>query len=85
VLANPAREGTMFRFGLPRTAPIVFTIIDPRGREIRTLGRGQWPGGDHVVRWDGRDEAGNRVPSGLYFYRLRVEDQILSRRLAVTR
>ena len=82
---NPAREGTRFRFGLPHATSIAFSIIDLRGREIRSLARGEWTAGDHTVRWDGRDDAGHRVPSGLYFYHLRAGDRTLSRRLAVTR
>jgi len=82
---NPARDGTMFRFGLPRPAPINFTIIDARGRAIREVARGDWSSGDHTLRWDGRDGGGNRVPSGVYFYRLSVEGRILVRRLSLTR
>ena len=82
---NPVRDGTMFRFGLPRSARIAFTILDPRGRAIRELARDEWPSGEHTLRWDGRDDGGSRVPSGQYFYRLKVEGMILSGRVTVTR
>ncbi len=45
------------------------SLYDPRGRHIRTLARGPYPGGYQIVTWDGRDGDGQRVRPGLYFLR----------------
>jgi flagellar hook capping protein FlgD len=82
---NPAQEGTEFRIGLPRTTSIDFALYDLRGRKVRDLARGDLPAGEHLVPWDGRDRTGARVPSGLYFYRLRVESRVLSGRIVMAR
>ena len=82
---NPAREGAQFGFGLPREASIDLAVYDPRGRRVRELIRGTVPAGDRTVTWNGLDQAGRRVPNGLYLYRLRVEGRVLSGRLVLAR
>lgn len=82
---NPAHEGTLFRIGLPREASVSFALFDLRGRSVRDLAGGVLPAGEHLVHWDGRDRAGTLAPSGLYFYRLRVEDRVLSGRIVIVR
>lgn len=82
---NPAHEGTMFRIGLPHAAAIDFALFDLRGRKVRQLAGGDLPAGEHLIRWDGRDRAGVLAPSGLYFYRLRVADRVLSGRIVMAR
>jgi flagellar hook capping protein FlgD len=82
---NPAREGTMFRIGLPRDASIDFALYDLRGRKVRELAGGDLPAGDHLIPWDGRDGNGNRAPSGLYLYRFRVENRVLTGRIVMVR
>ena len=82
---NPARSGASFRFGLPRDARIDFALFDERGRRVRKLWSGVMTAGEHSLRWDGRDDAQRVMPSGLYFYRLRVEGRQFSGRLLVTR
>ncbi|MEJ2721615.1 MAG: FlgD immunoglobulin-like domain containing protein, partial [bacterium] len=42
-----------------------------RGQEVRSLAGKSFPAGVHSVEWDGKDNLGNSVPSGVYFYRLR--------------
>lgn len=82
---NPAHEGAVFQMGLPRAARIEFAVFDARGRRIRQLANGVLPAGEQLIRWDGRDAAGRSVPSGSYFYRLRVEDRQFGGRFALRR
>lgn len=81
---NPANEGTSFRFGLPSSARIDFAVFDTRGRGVRVLSSGVFPAGEHSARWDGRDREGRLAPSGVYYYRLKIDDQVLSGRLVLT-
>ena len=67
---NPFNPTTMIRFSLARNAHVVLTIYDVRGARVRTLLDEARVPGDHRVVWDGRSDAGVRVSSGIYFYRL---------------
>lgn len=55
------------------------------GQEVRTLVNARQPAGANVVAWDGRDEAGNEVSSGVYIYRLHAGESVQSRKLAFVR
>ena len=50
---------------------VTLTVFDALGRRVKTLVEADLPGGEHVVTWDGRDEKGLRVASGVYFCHLR--------------
>lgn len=67
---NPFNPSTTFEYSLPVSARVSLTIFNILGREIRTLGRSEQPAGYHTILWDGLDESGSRVSSGVYFYRL---------------
>jgi hypothetical protein len=78
---SPTSAGTAFRFGLPRDGEVTLTLFDQQGRRVRELARGMMPAGEHRVMWDGRDEAGRSVPSGLYFAKLNHDGRSLVTRL----
>lgn len=82
---NPVRTRATFRLGLPRDARIDVSVFDARGHKIRNLWRGSMTAGEHSITWDGRDEDRRSVPSGAYFYSLRVEGQTMTGRLSVAR
>jgi len=67
---SPFRETTAILYDIARAGPIDLAILDLEGRVLRHLVRGDARTGRHRIVWDGRDEAGRAVPSGLYFYRL---------------
>jgi hypothetical protein len=67
---NPFRTETAIEFGLDRPAQVEVVVYDVAGRRIRTVTRGQYPAGRHLVRWDGRDESGHGVAQGLYLVQL---------------
>jgi hypothetical protein len=63
---------TEIRFVLPQADHVVLKIFNLFGEEIRTLANEQREAGSHAVRWDGNDERGNSVASGMYLYQLRA-------------
>ncbi len=67
---NPFNPGTTIRFSLPKTAKVSHTIYNALGQKVRTLLDRRYDGGEHQVVWDGRDDAGKHVTSGLYFLRM---------------
>ncbi len=69
---NPFNPMTTFSFELKYADRAELTVIDARGRLVRTLVQGEQPAGHHEVVWDGRDDQGRQVASGVYYYRLRA-------------
>jgi 3-phytase len=64
---NPA---TTIPFHLDRAEKIKLTVINLMGETVRTLAAGQMAAGDHRMTWDGRNDAGEIVPSGTYLIQL---------------
>lgn len=77
---NPFNPETIIRFGLPAAAPVQLIIFNALGQQVRTLLRGDHalPAGWQEVRWDGLNDAGQPVSSGLYLYQLKAGAQQLS-------
>lgn len=67
---NPAHGEVSLSFGLPRVSHVEAAMFDVRGRRIRTLASGRFAADVHRLTWDGRDDAGERVSSGVYWVRL---------------
>jgi len=69
-IPNPFNPTTTIGFTLDEAADVALRIYDASGRLVRTLADGHRGASHHTVSWDGRDNAGNTVASGVYFYRL---------------
>jgi hypothetical protein len=68
---NPFNPSTTIAFDLPRAQPVTLRVYDAAGRLVRTLIAGErGTPGRNEVRWDGADEGGRAVASGVYLYRL---------------
>ncbi len=67
---NPFNPMTEISFDLPEPQKVELVVYAVDGRRITTLKSGQMPAGRHTVTWTGRDDAGERVASGIYFCRL---------------
>ncbi|MCE5272236.1 T9SS type A sorting domain-containing protein, partial [bacterium] len=69
---NPFNPSTSIKFEVPEgaTEHVSLSVFDVRGRKVATLIDGQVDPGIHVVFWEGTDQAGRKLPSGVYFYRL---------------
>jgi len=70
---NPFNAATTIDYQLPKPTDVVLTIYDVQGHEVRHLIKAKKSAGYHSVLWDGKDQAGNLVASGIYFYRLTVD------------
>ncbi len=82
---NPFSGSTVIRFSLPAQGTHSLVVYDVAGRAIRTLSRGNRTAGTAQVSWDGRNEDGIPVPSGVYFYRLESNAGRLERRTVLLR
>jgi hypothetical protein len=80
---NPFRKGTTIGFSLPQPGHVVLAILDTQGRRIRTLVDGVLPAGQRTAAWNRRDDAGARVPPGVYLAALRTPTLARTSRVVV--
>jgi hypothetical protein len=78
---NPFNPKTSIRFGLPAAADVLLTVFDVNGRAVRTLVDGDLPAGTRVVEWDGRDDGGKALATGVYFYRLDAGEERIQKKM----
>jgi subtilisin-like proprotein convertase family protein len=71
---NPFSPLTRLRFGLPSAGQVELAVYNVNGQRLTTLASGHYPAGVHTAAWDGTDNAGRPVASGIYFCRLRAGD-----------
>ncbi|MFI5370336.1 MAG: PQQ-dependent sugar dehydrogenase [Candidatus Eisenbacteria bacterium] len=67
---NPASGAVTLRFTMPTAGPARLLIVDIAGRRVARLVDRPLPAGIHATRWDGRDDEGHVVPTGIYLARL---------------
>ena len=82
---NPFNPSTEIRFVLPKASKVNLSVYNTLGQQIRILASGFMPSGSHTAVWDGRDEQGSLVPSGVYVCRLRAEGEVVTRKLTLMR
>ncbi len=87
---NPFNPVTRIEYGVPLGGPearvaVRLDVFDVRGRRVRALVRGAQTPGIHRTLWDGRDDAGRPVQSGVYFYRLSVGSDSATRKMLLLR
>jgi hypothetical protein len=80
---NPFRATTTIQYSLPERMPVRLRIYDITGRMVRTLVDGVQEAGARRVTWDGRDEHGALVNSGMYMYRLEAAGATLTRKMSL--
>ncbi|MFO8145672.1 MAG: FlgD immunoglobulin-like domain containing protein [Candidatus Syntrophosphaera sp.] len=78
---NPFNPETTISFDLPAAGPASLSIYNVKGQLVRTLTEGNLDFGRHSVVWDGTDNSGQTVTSGLYFYRLTSNGHSESRKM----
>ena len=67
---NPFNQETMIRFRLPEVSRVRLEIFDVLGQKVRTMLDDELPAGQYRLSWYGRNDAGQVVSSGVYFYRM---------------
>ncbi|MFQ5864402.1 MAG: T9SS type A sorting domain-containing protein [bacterium] len=71
---NPFNPETTIRYRLPSAQPVQLKIFNILGQQIRSLIDKQQLAGDHKIVWDGKDDRGILMPSGVYIYRIQAGD-----------
>lgn len=71
---NPFNASTTISYLLPVTGEVSLTVYNLLGQTVRTLIQGRQSAGSYSIVWDGKNQNGSSVSSGIYFYRLRTEN-----------
>ena len=82
---NPFNPSTTIPFSLNETQNITIKIFDISGREVMNLFAGQKDIGSHTIRWNGKDNLGNDLPSGMYIYQLKGNNSKVNRKMHLIR
>jgi len=78
---NPFNPVTHIQFSLANKVKVKLEVFNVLGQRVKTLVDSDMAPGKHEVTWDGRNDAGARVGSGIYFYRLKAGDYVNSRKM----
>ncbi len=78
---NPFNPETRIYFQIPQNHKVKIFIYNVLGQKIRQLTNEYFNAGNHIVNWDGRDDFGNIVPTGVYIYRIKAGDFVDSKKM----
>lgn len=82
---NPFNASTLIRYDLPVPAFVRLEIYNALGQKIKTLVQARESAGEHLIHWDGRNEAGQPAPSGVYLIQLLAGKETRAHKVAVVR
>jgi len=71
---NPFNPSTKIAFALPMAGKVEISVYNVLGQEVNTLVNEELTAGNHTIEWDGRNNSGGSVSSGIYFYRIVAGD-----------
>jgi hypothetical protein len=78
---NPFNPVTTIKFALVKDENVVIEIYSIKGQKIATLLSSSMRAGEHLITWNGKDDNGNSVVSGIYFYRMQAGEHISIKRM----
>jgi hypothetical protein len=82
---NPFNPITQIRYDLNKNCHVELAVYDVTGRKVAVLVDGLQESGQRTVTWNGQDQTGNRVTSGVYFYRLIAGEYASTRKMVLLR
>ncbi len=82
---NPFNPATHILYNLPTAESVSLTIYNSLGQEVRKLVEARQQPGAHTVVWDGRDQSGQPLASGMYYYRLRAGSFTASKKMLLAK
>jgi hypothetical protein len=78
---NPFNPGTTIQYVLNKTGRIRLDIYNVQGQLLRTLAEGNAQPGAYAMAWDGKDAQGNEVVTGIYYYQLQLNDEVMTHKM----
>lgn len=83
IYPNPFNPETRLAFSLPEDAPVKIEVYNILGRKVATVTDERFSAGSHSVLWDGRNESGGKVSSGIYFARFTSGDTVERKKMVI--
>lgn len=80
---NPFSSGTQIPFNLNKQTNVTLKIYNILGQEIRTFNLGNHVMGTHNLHWDGKDNFGNKVAFGIYFYQIITDKESMVKKMLI--
>lgn len=81
---SPFSDFTQVSFTLEQSSQIEVTVSDLQGRVVRNITSGNFSAGNHLLRWNGRNDAGSKVAAGLYLIQLRTDSGLATAKVMVS-
>ncbi len=82
---NPFNPQATIRYAVPEAGPMELAVYNLRGGKLRVLFSGYHPAGEDQIAWDGTDDQGNPLPSGLYLYRMTSGGGSITKKMTMVR
>ena len=82
---NPFTDETKIRFSIPQRGRVQIDVYSASGSLIRSLFNETVAAGEHTVEWDGTDDVGSPVPTGVYVYQMQAPNSLLRKRMGISR
>ena len=80
---NPCNPNTTINFSLNKGGNTILKILNVKGQLVKTLLKDYRKKGEYTIQWDGKDEKRREVASGVYYYRLQVDNKVRTRSLTL--
>ena len=80
---NPFNPTTTISYSIPKADRVTLQIFNVLGQRVRTLVNIEQAAGRYQVQWNGKDEMGNAVGSGVYFYQLNTSRQVTVKKMVL--
>ena len=84
-MPNPVASTTEIRFEVARTSNMSIKVYNAMGQLVRTLENGRMEPGRYSSHWDGANASGNRVSSGVYFYKMEAGTFAATKKMLLVR
>ncbi|MGB2696624.1 MAG: FlgD immunoglobulin-like domain containing protein [Candidatus Zixiibacteriota bacterium] len=78
---NPFNPNTTIEYCVQDPAKVTISVYNVLGQKVKTLVDEEKLRGDYTINWDGKNDAGNQVASGVYFYQVKVGDYTSSKKM----
>ena len=85
VYPNPFSSHVTVPFTIAETGQVNISVFDLSGRQVRTITSQEFAAGAHTVSWEGTDDSGSSVTSGVYFVRIWSQDSMVTSKVVLTR
>jgi len=80
---NPFNPTTTIKFNLKKSMQIKLIVYNMLGQQVKTLVDQKMLAGSHIATWNGQDDSGNMLASGIYYYSLETESFKTTKKMAL--